>query len=252
MDEVLQAALEHDPAWRGCRVLVVGALGLFFGQRVGEGVVEFLRGQRDGPLAVGRVLQDGEGGAQLGERQRPDSLHARAVDRHACRPETVADQELRERAPDRMAHDDGAGVQLADVIGQVIHDLADADPGHEVGVSPERLEVGSALADAGVTGREDGMAPHLIALDPVLPGQRGHPQPVDQDDGGGWRCHAPMLFSRRPSCISHLTVPACRVAWCLTDGVVSHGPVLENSKSEHSERSVASVTRSLRAAGCGT
>jgi hypothetical protein len=74
------------------------------------------------------------------------------------------------RATRRMAHDDRAHVQLADVLGQVVHDLADADPGHEVGVSPERLETGLVLADARVTGSKDGTAPRLVALDPVLPG----------------------------------------------------------------------------------
>ena len=62
----------------------------------------------------------------------------------------------------------------------------------------DRRRVGAQRLDldlqAGVRRREHAVAAALEAGDPVLPAARGHPQPVDQDDGGcarvvdGHRC----------------------------------------------------------------
>src|ERR1700730_7426605 len=90
-----------------------------------------------------------------------------------------------------MAHDDWRAVQLPNDRVIVVDDLGDAEPGDLVGVLAEVLD---AALHAGPRGSDDLVALLAIAIDPVLPAQRGEPEAVDQNNrvGGrriGSRCH---------------------------------------------------------------
>ena len=55
--------------------------GVLFGHRVGERVVELLRGEGDGAVVVERALEHRERRPQLRRGQREDTLRSRRVDR---------------------------------------------------------------------------------------------------------------------------------------------------------------------------
>src|SRR5215218_9983844 len=77
--EVSEGPSPHEAARSGDVVALVDLVRLLPAQSVGEGVVELLRSERDGPVAVGWVLQDREERADLCDRGCPDALCRRGV-----------------------------------------------------------------------------------------------------------------------------------------------------------------------------
>jgi hypothetical protein len=112
---------------------------------------------------------------------------------------TVVEQDLRKQAAHRVAHDDRRALQLAYDALQVLDD----------GGNRQRLDRGGILAQrlyldfqTGVGWGEHAVAAALVALDPLLPAARGHPEAVDQDDGvrsglvGGVLCGHGVLLRK--------------------------------------------------------
>jgi len=78
-------------------VALVDLVGLLPAQSVGEGVVELLFGEAHGLVAVGRVLEDREERADLGDRDHPDALRRHGVDGDAGGAVAVVEQDLGEQ-----------------------------------------------------------------------------------------------------------------------------------------------------------
>jgi hypothetical protein len=55
-------------------------VGFVFLYRIGKAVTELLVGQRDGPMVVSEIREDGCSGFKLRERQRQHAAKARRVD----------------------------------------------------------------------------------------------------------------------------------------------------------------------------
>src|SRR3712207_2747073 len=142
--------------------------------------MELLRSERDGPVAVGGVLEDREGRPDLRDWNDLDALGGHGVYRHPGGAVTVVEQDLGEQATEGVAHDDRRALQLAYDTPVMLHDCGDRQPLDRGGVLVERLYL---YLQAWVGWSEHAIAAVLVALDPVLPASWGHPQSVDQDDG---------------------------------------------------------------------
>jgi hypothetical protein len=66
--EVGEHAVPDEAAGRGDVEVLIDLVGLLFGQRVRESVVELLGGEPDSAMAVGRVLEHGKSGLGLDQR----------------------------------------------------------------------------------------------------------------------------------------------------------------------------------------
>src|SRR4051812_20654032 len=64
----------------------------------------------------------------------------------------------------------------------VVGDLRDADPGDSGRVAAQFVDIS---LHAGPSAGDHAVTAVGVALDPVLPTEGGHPQPVDEDDGVG-------------------------------------------------------------------
>jgi len=115
------------------------------------------------------------------QRQVEDPLDGSRVDSHAGGAKAAVEQDLRERAAERVPHDDRRAVERPDDAVVVVDDLFDVklcDPGR---VAAQLVDV---AVHAGPGRRDDVVAAALVTLDPVLPAERRHPESVDQDDVG--------------------------------------------------------------------
>src|SRR5262245_28374571 len=83
--EVGGGSFEEGLAGRWDGPSFVQLVGLLLGDRVAEPVPELHGGQRDGPVPVGRVLEDRKGDPQRGQRQREYPLDLGGVNRHGSR-----------------------------------------------------------------------------------------------------------------------------------------------------------------------
>jgi hypothetical protein len=137
-----------------------------------------------------------------------DALDRGAVDADPGSAESVADQQLGEGTAEGVPHDDRRGLQLFDDGGQVVHHFTDADIGDRVRVGPQFLQPGLALADSRIPGRQYPETPLLIAGNPMLPGQRSHPQAVNQDNSVGCSSHRLVLPYDRAGIRAAPYVPA--------------------------------------------
>ena len=131
-------------------------------------------------MAVGRVLQ--RHGRNLGLRDGQD-VHAfdlRRADRHGRGAEAAVQKELRDKAAERVAHDDGRSAETADDPVVVIGDFLDPEPLVPGGI-PANLLHRPLKSRPGR--REHGMTLRLEALFPAFPAERREPEAVDEDDG---------------------------------------------------------------------
>ena len=183
--EVGDQAVRPDPVpRRGDVVPLVDLRGLLLGQRVREGVVELVRREPDGLVPVRRVLEDREQRLDLRRWVDAHALGRGRVDHDAGGAAPAVEQELGERAAEGMAHDDRRPVELRDDTGEVRNGLGHRQRRDHRRVLAERLHLD---LEPWVAGRDDPVALALVVRDPLLPAARGHPQPVDQDDGVGAR-----------------------------------------------------------------
>src|SRR5271165_1679544 len=109
--EVGGCALEQGPSRRGHREGLVELLGFVLGHDVGEGVPELVVGQRHCPVAVGRVAQSRTGYPQRRDRERQDAAERCRVDRHACRCQPAAGQDLCQQPAEGVTDDNWLGGQ---------------------------------------------------------------------------------------------------------------------------------------------
>src|SRR5215212_1454114 len=144
--------------------------------------MELLRSERDGPVAVGGVPQHGEASPDLRDWNDLDALGWHGVYSHPGGAVTVVEQDLGEHTAEGVAHDDRRALQLAYDTLVVLHDCGDRQRLDRGGVLVQRLYL---YLQAGVCWGEHMIATVLIALDPLLPAARSHPESVDQDDGVG-------------------------------------------------------------------
>src|SRR3712207_6725170 len=93
---------------------------------------------------------------------------------------TVVEQDLGEQAAEGVTHDDRWALQLAYDTLVVLHDCGDRQRLDRGGILVQGLYL---YLQAGVGRSEHAIAAALVALDPVLPAARSHPQTVDQHDG---------------------------------------------------------------------
>jgi hypothetical protein len=92
-------------------------------------------------VAVGGVPQDREEGPDLGDRNHLDALGGRRVDRYPRGAVTVLEQDLREQASRRVAHDDRWFVELTDDALEVLDDGGDGQRLYRGGVLAQRLDL---------------------------------------------------------------------------------------------------------------
>src|SRR3712207_5158829 len=144
--------------------------------------MELLRSERDGPVAVCGGPQHGEGRSDLRDLNDLDALGWHGVYSHPGGAVTVVEQDLGEQATEGVAHDDRRALQLAYNTLVVLHDCGDRQRLDRGRVLVQRLYL---YLQAGVGRSEHTIATVLIALDPLLPAARSHPESVDQDDGVG-------------------------------------------------------------------
>ena len=91
-------------------------------------------------MPVRGVLQDGEPGLDLGERNDLHALGRRGVDRHPNRTEAVIEQDLGEHAAGRVPDDDRRTIQFPDQVLEHLDDLRHLELLDRRGVSAERLD----------------------------------------------------------------------------------------------------------------
>jgi hypothetical protein len=92
--EVGQDPTPNEIARRGDVVALVDLPGFLLSEGVGEGLVELLRGEPYGLVAVGGVLEHREGGPDLGDRNHLDALCWHGVYNHTSCPVAVVEQDL--------------------------------------------------------------------------------------------------------------------------------------------------------------
>ena len=223
--DVGQRAAPEDRARRGDVVALVERARLLLAEPVRERVVPLLEREADGAVAVGGVLEHREGRLDLRQRHALDALGRGRVDRHADRAEAVVEQDLREHAAGRVAHDDRRRVERADDGLEVLDDLRHRHRLDRGRVGVERLDLD---LEAGIGGGEDLEALGLVVGDPVLPAARRDPEAVDEHDRvgrGGCVGHAGPFrgsglteTSSMPSSWIRSMSP-CRCAWSCTSPV---------------------------------
>jgi hypothetical protein len=177
--EVRERGLEQRPAGAGDAVAVIDGPRLALAEHVAERVVELLGRQHLRRLAVAGAAERDRRDTPLRRRQDHHALGRRRVDRDAGRAEPAVEQDLGHEAAERVAHDDRGPLELADDALVVVGDLLHAEPFERLRVTPDLL---LGPVEARPRGGEDGVARVAEARVPVLPAQRGHPQPVDEDD----------------------------------------------------------------------
>jgi hypothetical protein len=94
--------------------------------------------------------------------------------------EAAVQQELRDKAAERVAHDDGRGAETADDPVVVVDDLLDSEPLVPGGILANLLH---RSLESGPGRCEHGVALRLEALLPAFPAERREPEAVDEDDG---------------------------------------------------------------------
>jgi hypothetical protein len=180
--EVRERALAQHGA-RGRHVVAAEELvGLLLGERVGERVVELLLVERDRLVVAERVAQHRRDRADRRERQVEHALYRRGGDPDAGGAEPAVEQHLRERAAERVAHDDRRARQLADDPLVVVDDRVDLEAGDRRRVGVEGLDL---TLHARPGGRDHLEALLALAVDPALPAARRHPEAVDEHDRVG-------------------------------------------------------------------
>ena len=78
---------------------------------------------------VGRVTQHRKAHSESGERQRENAFDGRGIDGDAGGAEAAVEQDLHDQPAERVAHQDGWAIELADDAIEVIDDLRDAEIG---------------------------------------------------------------------------------------------------------------------------
>src|SRR5581483_12463088 len=129
---------------------------------------------------------------RLDLRRRADvhTLGRRRVDHDGAGAVAPGQQQLRQRSPEGVAHDDRRAVEALDDALDVLDDPGNGLLGDHLRVLPQRLDLD---LEAGVGGGQDPVALLLVVGDPVLPAAGGHPQPMDENDGFRHCCH--LAFS---------------------------------------------------------
>jgi hypothetical protein len=89
----------------------------------------------------------------------------------------MVEQDLGQDAAEGMSHDDRWLIEIADDALVMLDDAGDGQRLDRRGVCAQRLDLD---LEAGVGGGEHPVAAACVAVDPVLPAARGHPQSVDQ------------------------------------------------------------------------
>src|SRR5215217_7970443 len=140
--------------------------------------MELLRSERDGPVAVGGVPQHGEASPDLRDWNDLYALGWYGVYSHPGGAVTVVEQDLGEHTAEGVAHENRRLVELSDDALVVLDYGGDRKRLDRRGVLVERLYL---YLQAGVCWGEHMIATVLIALDPLLPAARSHPESVDQD-----------------------------------------------------------------------
>src|SRR5690606_13424218 len=138
-------------------------------------------GQERGAGAVAGDGQDREGRAQAAERLFQHALDRGGVDRDARGAEAAVQQDLGDEAAQGVADDDGGPGLLPDDLLVEVGYFGDAQAVHDFRVLAQRFDL-DLHAGPGRGGHL--VAAPGVALDPVLPGARGQPQPMNEDDAG--------------------------------------------------------------------
>src|SRR5436309_402601 len=128
--------------------------------------MKLLGTERDGPMPIERVLEDGKPALQRRRREGEQPLDRPGVDRHAGRAEPSIEQDLSERTTERVAHDDRRRVEPFDDALIVLEDLLDPEVVDRRGVGSQRVDV---ALHAGPAARYDAKAALLVAGRPVFP-----------------------------------------------------------------------------------
>ena len=207
-----QPVRPHPVAGCGDVVALVDGVRVLAAERVGERVVELLGREAHRPAPVGRVLEDREQRLDLRRRAHAHALGRGRVDHDARGAAAAVEQQLGERAAEGVPDQDRRLFELVDHAGQVRDGLRDGELGDDRRVLAQRLDL---HLEAGVAGREDAVALGLQIRDPAFPRARGHPQPVDEDDGIG--AHAvTRAGGPSPQSLKQICAPSRAVAKLIT------------------------------------
>ena len=175
-------ALEEHPVVGVHGVLLPDAIGCLAAEVVAEGEVEVRLRDRLGAVPAERVGEDRRAGPERREGERRDARGLAGGDADVGDPEAAVGEHLGEQPAEGVAHDDRLLRQGADDALVVVGDLLQADALQGLGV---RADVGDlAVVDAGPARDDDLVAAGPEVLGPGVPALRGHPQAVDEDDGG--------------------------------------------------------------------
>ena len=175
-------ALEEHPVVGVHGELLPEAIGCLAAEVVAEGEVEVRLRDGLGAVLVERVREDRGAGPERRQRQGRDAGGLARGDAHVGDAEAAVGEHLGEQPAERVAHDDRLLGQGADDALVVVGDLLQADALQRLGV---RADVGDlAVVDAGPAGDDDLVAASAEVLGPGVPALRGHPESVDEDDGG--------------------------------------------------------------------
>src|SRR5438034_9904190 len=121
-------------------------------------------------VKIGRVLKSWPGHLELGEGKDQDALYRRRIDCDARGAQSPVEQYLCKQTAEGMAHDDRRPIHLPNDAVVVVDDLRDAEAGDLIGVAAQILD---AALHPGPGGRHHFVASFGVAIDPVLPAERG-------------------------------------------------------------------------------
>ena len=134
------------------------------------------------PLLAEGVREDRRAGPQRRQRERRDAGGLSGGDADVGDAEAAVGEHLRDDAAERVADDDRLLGQLADDPLVVVGDLLEADPLERLGVVADVFD--GAVVDSGPARDDDLVAGGAEAVGPGVPALGGHPEAVDEDDGG--------------------------------------------------------------------
>ena len=92
----------------------------------------------------------------------------------------MVEEDLDDQAAEGVAHEDRRLVELSDDVLVTLDDGWNGQRLDRAGIGVERLDL---ALEAGVGRCQHAVAALGVAVDPVLPTARSHPQSVNQDDG---------------------------------------------------------------------
>jgi hypothetical protein len=119
------------------------------------------------------------------------------------RAEAAREQELGQRAAERVAHDDRRALDLLDGLGQVVDGLVHGEVCDEVRVLAQALDLD---LEPGVARGHDVESLGFVVGHPVLPAARRHPEAVHEHDRVGCRIGGHRIsFSRSVATFSMMS-----------------------------------------------